>query len=117
MTNQKLQAQKIRNYYTDESSGDFEKIKALNKKVKTPARVFSYAFSTVGSLILGTGMCLAMGVIGASLAYAMPLGIAVGCVGILIAAVNYPIHKRILRRRKKKYSAEILSLTDKFLCE
>ncbi|MBQ5893044.1 MAG: hypothetical protein IIW78_02200 [Clostridia bacterium] len=64
---------------------------------------------------MGAGMSLVMTEIGAGIgiASAMVPGIVIGALGLLMAAVNYPIYKRILGARKKKYRAEILSLSDK----
>lgn len=44
-----------------------------------------------------------------------PVGIAIGCVGIAMCAVNYFIYKALLKAGKKKYSAEILRLSDQLL--
>lgn len=41
-----------------------------------------------------------------------PVGIAVGVIGLALTALNYPIYKRILNSRKKKYGKQILKLTD-----
>ena len=39
--------------------------------------------------------------------------IRIGVVGMGMALSTYPIYKRILGARKKRYRAEILSLSDK----
>ena len=44
-------------------------------------------------------------------------GIVIGLIGILMVSVNYPIYKSILNSRKKKYSEQILSLSDKIMKE
>ncbi|MBQ3040608.1 MAG: hypothetical protein IJD42_03315 [Clostridia bacterium] len=45
----------------------------------------------------------------------MIIGIVIGIVGMALAAINYPIYKGIINRRKKKYGAEILSLSEKII--
>ncbi|MBR2010980.1 MAG: dihydropteridine reductase [Clostridia bacterium] len=105
--------QKIRTQYTEKAHTALDDLKALDKKVKRPATVFSYLFGTVGALVLGTGMSLAMGVIGSS----MPLGIGIGLLGILAVAVNYPLYQRILDARRKKYAPEIIAMSDKIMNE
>ena len=62
-------------------------------------------------------MSLVMTDIGATvgIASAMAMGIAVGVVGLGMALLTYPMYKKILCARKKKYSAEILSLSDKIM--
>ena len=97
--------------YQPKEKNNFEKLKELDNKVKKPARIFSYIFGTIGSLVLGTGMCIAMGVIGG----AMPVGIAIGLAGIGIVSATYPLHNKIIKARKNKYSAEILKLTNEVI--
>lgn len=103
--------ERIRNQYTEREPTKLDELRALDKKVKRPANVFAYIFGTVGSLVLGTGMCLAMKVIGDM----MPLGIAVGLVGIAWVSLTRPIHKAILKSRKKKYSEKVFELSDHIL--
>ena len=83
----------------------------MDRRIKRPAEIFAYTFGTAGTLILGTGMCLAMKVIG-NLA---PLGIAIGLVGIAMVTVNYFIYRHILTSRKKKYGAKIIALSNELL--
>ena len=101
--------QKIRTEYTEKEHTELDELKALDKKVKRPPTVFAYVFGTVGSLVLGTGMSLAMKVIGDM----MPLGIAVGALGIAMVCLTYPIYKSFLARRRKRYASEILELSYK----
>lgn len=42
-------------------------------------------------------------------------GIVIGVAGMIMALVNYPIYKGILGSRKKKYGAEILTLSDQII--
>lgn len=86
---------------------------ALDKKVKTPAEVFAYTFGITSTLIFGLGMCLAMKIIGD----AMVLGIIIGVVGMGLILANYPLYKKVLLSRKKKYANEIISLTNEALNE
>ncbi len=102
---------KIRESYIQKEATKVDELKALDKKVKMPALIFAYVFGTIGSLVFGTGMCLAMKIIGDL----MMLGIVVGVVGILMVSVNYFIYKNMLSSRKKKYQQKILSLTDELL--
>ena len=118
MENQQAIIEKIRLRYTENKEKEvskLEELKNLDKKVKRPAQIFAYTFGTGSSLVLGTGMSLAMKVIGTSLSFAMPLGIGVGLLGILLVSINYPIYKKILGKRTKKYSKEIIELSDSLL--
>ena len=87
---------------------EVDKIKSLDKKVKTPALIFTYTSGIIGALVLGLGMSLAMGVIGNSMA----LGIVIGVIGMVLVGVNYPIYTKILKARKKKYANEIIKLAN-----
>lgn len=111
--NEKQIAQQIKNNYTPKTKEQtkLEELKAMDKKVKNPARVFAYTFGTVGSLILGTGMCLAMKIIG----NLMPLGIGVGLVGIAMVSLNYTIYHAILNKRKAKYANQIIEKSNELL--
>ena len=115
MTNQtnKTEAEKIREQYLEKGETDLDRLRKLDRKVKRPAEIFAYIFGIAGALVLGVGMCLAMKVIG----NLMPLGIAIGCVGIAMVSVNYPIYESMLKSRKKKYAEQVLSLSDELLHE
>ncbi|MBQ8434185.1 MAG: dihydropteridine reductase [Clostridia bacterium] len=109
--------EQIRADYIPQEPSQFEQLKKLDKKVKAPAEIFAYTFGSVASLILGTGMCLAMKVIGASLSFGMPLGIGIGVLGMALMTINYPIYKKILQSRKNKYADQIIALSDSLLNE
>ena len=115
MTAEMKTVEKIRASYAQKEMTKFNELKELDKKVKLPAQVFAYVFGSVSSLVLGTGMCLAMKVIGGALAFAMPLGICVGLLGILGVSVNYSIYKNLLTKRKQKYAKKIFVLSDELL--
>lgn len=112
---QQFMAQKIRTQYVEKESNELDALRALDAKVKRPANVFAYTFGSIGAIVMGAGMSLVMTEIGAviGISSAMIPGIVIGALGLLMAAVNYPIYKRILGARQKKYRAEILALSDK----
>ncbi len=112
-------AQKIRTQYTSKTNDELDKLRALDKKVKRPANVFAYIFGTLSAIIMGAGMSLVMTDIGEIVGIADPMlyGIMIGIVGMICALINYPIFKGVLNARKKKYSAEILSLSEKIMTE
>lgn len=111
MTNEMKTIEKIRASYTEKETTKVDELKTLDKKVKRPAQIFAYVYGSLSSLVLGTGMCLAMKVIGNSMA----VGIGVGIVGIALALTTYPIFKRILKARKDKYAKQIFELSDSLL--
>ncbi len=111
---QEFLVQKIRSQYTEKDDSVLDVLKALDAKVKRPANVFGYLFGSVAAIIMGSGMSLVMTEIGATIGIesAMPIGIIIGSVGLLMAIVNYPIYKKILNRRKEKYADQIIRLSD-----
>jgi ABC-type Fe3+ transport system permease subunit len=115
MTTEMKTVEQIRDSYVEKGITKFDELKALDKRVKLPAEIFAYVFGSLSSLVLGTGMCLAMKVIGAGLSFAMPLGIGVGILGIALVSVNYPIYQKILKSRKKKYARRIMELSNSLL--
>ena len=64
MNTDKVYAQSIANEYSKKSTSKVVALKKLDNKVKRPANIFAYTFGIVSALILGTGMCLSMKVIG-----------------------------------------------------
>lgn len=105
--------EEIKAQYLPQERTKLDDLKALDRKVKRPARIFAYAFGTVGALVLGTGMCLAMKIIGGS----MPLGIVIGIVGIAMVSANYGLYQKILNARKRKYAERIIQLSSSLLHE
>ena len=114
---QQFMAQKIRAQYMQKQSTELDALRKLDAKVKRPANVFSYVFGSISAIIMGAGMSLVMTDIGTTLGIQNSLipGIIIGVVGMAMAIVNYPIYKGILGSRKKKYSAEILELSEKIM--
>lgn len=111
MTNEMKTIEKIRASYTEKETTKVDELKTLDKKVKRPAQIFAYVYGSLSSLVLGTGMCLAMKVIGDSMA----IGIGIGLVGIALTLTTYPIFKATIKRRRKKYAKQILELSDSLL--
>jgi len=103
--------ERIRNSYTEYEPTKFDELKQLNARVKRPAQIFAYTYGSAGSLVLGTGMCLAMKIIG----NAMALGIGIGLIGIALVSSTYVLYEKLLSSRKKKYQKQILALSNELL--
>ena len=112
--NEKRYLEKLISDYQDKEMTKVDELKALDKKVKNPVKIFSYIFGSISSLVLGFGMCVAMEVILAGL---MWVGIIVGLIGILFVSINYLIYKKLLNSRKRKYANEIIELSKNLLNE
>ena len=109
MNTDKIIAESIAKDYAQKESSKIVALKKLDKKAKLPATIFTYSFGIVSALVFGTGMCLAMQVIGSGLV-GMVLGIVIGIVGLAGCGVNYPIYKKMLEKGKAKYAYEIVEL-------
>jgi hypothetical protein len=115
---QQFVAQKIRTQYMEKTPSELDALRRLDSKVKRPANVFAYIFGSISAIIMGAGMSLVMTDIAESIGLggdSMIMGIIVGIVGMAMALLTYPMYKGILNSRKKKYSAEILELSDKII--
>ena len=115
MKDQEFAVEKIRSQYTQQENTDLDALKALDARVKKPANVFGYVYGSIGAIVMGSGMSLVMTDIGTMLGMTETLipGIAVGVVGMVMALTTYPIYKKILNSRKKKYAAKIMELSDR----
>lgn len=110
MNTDKIYAEAIVNEYSKKSASKVVALKKLDRKAKAPAEIFAYSFGIVSALLLGVGMCLAMGVIGSDDTLSMAIGIIVGIIGIAGVSADYPIYKKILKKSKEKYAGDIISL-------
>ena len=114
---QEYLVQKIRTQYTEKEHTELDELKALDRKVKRPVNVFAYIYGSAGAIVMGSGMSLVMTDLGATLGMNDPMihGIVVGVAGLAMALTTYPIHKRILAARKKKFAPRIVALSERFM--
>ncbi|MDE6656155.1 MAG: hypothetical protein K2J85_04105 [Anaeroplasmataceae bacterium] len=111
-TYEKNYVEKVVRQYQEKKTTKLDELKALDQKVNRPALIFAYVFGILGSLVLGVGMCIAMKVILENLFY---LGIVIGVIGILMVCITYPIYQKILKRRRAKYSEQIVEISNEIL--
>ena len=109
MNTDKIIAESIAKDYAPKESSKLVALKKLDNKAKHPATIFTYSCGIISALVFGTGMCLAMQVIGSGIG-GMVLGIIIGIVGLIGCGVNYPIYKKLLEKGKAKYAYEIVQL-------
>lgn len=106
----KIFAEAIANEYAPKKASKVLALKKLDRKAKRVANVFAYTFGTIMVLVLGVGMCLAMGVLGSGSVDTLVAGVIVGVIGLLGVGVNYPIYRKLLENGKSKYAFEIVQL-------
>ena len=109
MNENKIIAESIAKDYAPKESSKLVALKKLDNRAKLPATIFTYSCGIISALVFGTGMCLAMQVIGSGIG-GMILGIVVGLIGLMGCGINYPIYKKMLEKGKKKYAYEIVQL-------
>lgn len=117
MNDKEFLVQKIRAEYTQNEHTKLDELKKLDLRVKRPARLFAGIFGGLGAIIMGTGMSLVMTDVGASIGLnnSMPYGIVIGCIGMIMVIINYPLYKRILNSRRKKYADNIIEMSDEIM--
>ena len=109
MNTDKIIAESIAKDYAPKESSKIVALKKLDNKAKLPATIFTYSCGIISALVFGTGMCLAMQVIGNGITGTV-LGVIIGIIGMIGCGVNYPIYKKILEKEKSKYAYEIVQL-------
>ena len=114
---QNFMVEKIRTQYMEKESTELDALRELDAKVKRPANIFAYVFGSVSAIVMGTGMSLVMTDIGKTLGMkdAMLPGVIIGIVGMVAAIINYPIYKKFLGERRKKYAGKIIALSNKIM--
>lgn len=113
---QQEEIESIRKKYLPEEQDKMAQLRALDARVNSKAARGAVSVGIAGTLLLGLGMSLAMSDLGAPLGQlALPVGIAVGAVGIVILACAYPLYSRTLKKERKKAAPEIIRLTDELM--
>ena len=117
MNTDKIIAEKIASEYAPKKTSKVVALKKLDKKAKQGAQIFSLTFGIISSLVMGTGMSFAMGVIGGNNTTSIIIGIIVGVVGILGVSINYFIYKKLIAKSKEKYGSDIIRLAQEIAAE
>ncbi len=110
MNTDKIYAEAIANQYAPRNTSKVIALKKLDRKAKSKAYCFAYTWGIGMTLMLGIGMCLAMGVIGSGSIAMMGIGVTLGLMGIAGVSVNYLLYKKLLDAGKQKYGYEIIQL-------
>ena len=108
--------EEIRKNYLPKEEDKLAELRKLHAIPTQKAQAAALAVGVIGALILGTGMSLCMTDIGAALGkLAMMIGIVVGLVGMVLAALAYPVYNRVLKKQRQKVAPEILRLSEELL--
>ena len=113
---QQQEVEAIRQKYLPKEEDKMEQLRRLHAIPTQKAQAAALSAGVVGTLIMGTGMSLVMTEIGDLLgSLAIVAGITVGIVGIVLAALAYPIYNRVLKKQRQKIAPEILRLSEELL--
>ena len=113
---QQQEVEAIRQKYLPKEEDKMEQLRRLHAIPGQKAQAAALSTGIAGTLIMGTGMSLVMTEIGDLLgSLAIVAGITVGIVGIVLAALAYPIYNRVLKKQRQKIAPEILRLSGELL--
>jgi uncharacterized membrane protein YccF (DUF307 family) len=113
---QQQEVEDIRKKYLPKEEDKMEQLRKLHAIPTQKAQASALAMGIIGTLVMGTGMSLAMTDIGAKLgSLAMVIGIGVGIAGMVLVALAYPLYNRVLRKERQKIAPQILQLSDQLL--
>ena len=114
MNTDKIYAESIAKEYAPKDNSKIVALRKLDAKAKNPANIFAYTFGIISALVLGTGMSLAMQVIGSGVLNIV-LGILLGIVGMIGMIFAYPVYLKMAKKAKAEYAPRILQLTDELM--
>lgn len=113
---QQQEVQAIRQKYVPKEENKMDQLRALDARVSQKATMVSIIAGTLGALIMGCGMSLVMTDFGTVLgSAALPVGIVVGVIGMILLSLAYPLYQHTLNREREKAAPEILRLTDELM--
>ena len=110
---------RIRQKYQVQEEDGITKLRKLDAKATNKATIVSLAMGLTGALVMGGGMSLIMTdlatVLGMTSINSMIVGIIAGVVGMILAAMAYPMYNKVLKREREKIAPEILMLTEELM--
>lgn len=116
---QQQEVENIRKNYLPRQEDKMEQLRKLHHGASRKANTWAIILGVIGALILGTGMSLVMTdlgqILGVSPELAMVVGVSAGLVGLLLAALAYPVYNHILKKERARIAPEILRLSEELL--
>ena len=113
---QQEEIEKIKNKYLPKQESKMEQLRKLDKSAEKPGTITAIALGTIGSLIMGAGMSLAMTdlctIFGMGNLQAMIIGIVIGVIGMAVAGVAYPVYVSITKKQRAKIADQVLKLSE-----
>lgn len=113
---QRREVEAIRKKYLPKEEDKMEQLRKLHAIPTQKAQTAAISVGIIGSLIMGTGMSLAMTDIGDALGnLALAAGILAGLMGMVLIALAYPVYNRVIKKQRARIAPEILKLTDELM--
>ena len=113
---QQQELEAIRKKYLPAEDDKMARLRRLDSSATQKAQAWAIALGVIGTLVLGTGMSLAMTELGAALGVlAMVMGVLVGVVGLIMVALAYPLYNHVLKKERARIAPEILRLTEELM--
>ena len=110
---------RIRQKYMVQEEDGMTRLRKLDAKANSKATIMSLVLGIIGALVMGTGMSLIMTdlarILGMTAMGGMLVGVIFGLIGMSLAALVYPVYKKILKREREKIAPEILRLSEELL--
>lgn len=110
---------RIRQKYQSQEEDSMTRLRKLDASATSKATVIALVLGIVGALILGMGMSIIMTDLAVLLGMTgmtnIIVGIITGVLGVILAALAYPVYSKVLKREREKIAPEILRLTDELM--
>ena len=106
---QQKEIEEIRKKYLPKEEDKMETLRRMDRDAEKPGMMMSITVGTIGSLLLGVGMCCTM--VWGSTTWIFALGVVIGLLGIVIISQAYPIYKKITKKQREKIADQILELS------
>ena len=109
---QQDEVKRIRQKYIPQEENKIEQLRRLDKKAENPGSIASIAMGTIGTLLLGIGMCCTM-----VWTHLFIPGIVIGVIGIAAIALAYPVFKSTTKKKREELAPQILKLSEELMNE
>ena len=107
---QQKEVERIRNKYVSKEESKMEQLIRLDKQAERPGTITSITIGTIGTLLLGVGMCCVL-VWNSSIEFFVA-GIVIGIIGMVVAGYAYPIYQKVTKKERVKIAEQIIALSD-----
>ena len=110
---------RIRQKYQIQKEDEMDRLRKMDARVTQKATAISLVLGIIGALVMGMGMSLTMTEFGAIFGITgmagMVIGITIGVIGMILAAVAYPVYSKVQKKEREKIAPEILKLTEELM--